>query len=90
MKKIITSYNIVDGDYVAGVDDERTIDNIIKIPVVSVEETVIENKPEEPPPEPEPEPKETVLQLFRNNEGIVVGIEVQCTCGEKILIKMEY
>jgi hypothetical protein len=36
------------------------------------------------------EPKEPVLKLIKNNEGIVVGIEVSCGCGEKIMIKMEY
>ena len=47
---------------------------------ISVEEEVL--VPEEP--------KEPVLQLVRNGDGIVIGIEVLCGCGEKIIIKMEY
>ena len=43
---------------------------------------------EEPPLPPEPiDPK---LQLIRNHDGIVVGIEVFCGCGRYTLIKMEY
>jgi len=33
------------------------------------------------------EPK---LQLTRNSEGVIIGIEVLCTCGEKILIRLDY
>jgi len=52
------------------------------------EEIEAEAEPEEPPPPPEP--VEPVLKLIRNEDGIVLGIEVHCGCGEKILIKMEY
>jgi len=90
MGKIISNYSIVDNLQSTTDDDEKSLDNIIKIPVISPEETVIVAQPEPPPPEPEPAPRETILQLIRNNEGIVTGIEVQCSCGEKILIKMEY
>jgi len=92
MKKIIANYSIVDNPQASTDDDEKSIDNIIKIPVINPEEKVIITQQEEPPPPPPPppEPKETILQLIRNNEGIVTGIEVQCMCGEKILIKMEY
>ena len=57
------------------VEDEAIIEEIIPV----VEDIIV---PEEP--------KEPVLQLIRNGDGIVIGIEVQCGCGEKIIIKMEY
>jgi len=91
MKKIITNYNIVDdGSYVVE-NEEKSLEPIIKVPVFNDEEPIIIAQPEEPVEEVEDTtPKETILQLVRNNEGIVIGIEVQCICGEKIWIKMEY
>ena len=56
-------------------EPEIAIEEVINV----VEETIV---PEEP--------KEPVLQLIRNGDGIVIGIEVLCGCGEKIIIKMEY
>jgi len=90
MKKIIANYNIVDSGQIALEDEEKTLDPIIKIPVINEAEPVIIAQPEEPIEEEDTGPKETILQLVRNNEGVVIGIEVQCICGEKIWIKMEY
>ena len=83
-------------------NDETLIPNGEPEPV---DEPMYESEPE-PLPEPEvvveeeisvieelvipEEPIEPVLQLIRNGDGIVIGIEVQCSCGEKIIIKMEY
>jgi hypothetical protein len=55
--------------------------------------TVEEPEPEifiEPVIETVIEKKDPLLQLIRNSDGIVVGIDVQCSCGEHIMIKMEY
>jgi len=66
-----------------GEEEQKSLKPVVKIPVYQKEEKSIDyeeyNKLKEPK-----------LQLTRNNEGVVVGIEVLCTCGEKILIKMDY
>ena len=63
-----------------GEPEPDMVPEIVVEEVISVVEEVI--IPEEP--------KEPVLQLIRNGDGIVIGIEVLCGCGEKIIIKMEY
>lgn len=57
---------------------------VIKIPLVNEKEKKIEAT------DLLSKIKEPRLNLTRNNEGVVVGIEVQCVCGEKILIKLDY
>ena len=86
MSKVISNYNILKEASDVSDKEPQSLAPIIKIPVYEKEETEINmgtsealNKLTEPK-----------LQLTRNNEGVVVGIEVQCTCGEKILIKMDY
>jgi len=87
MGKIISNYNILKSEDGSSESKEpQSIDPIIKIPVYEKEETRI-NVNTNTSDARMTEPK---LQLTRNNEGVVVGIEVQCTCGEKILIKMDY
>ena len=91
MKKIISNYSItVSEDHEAKEYNEAA--PIIKVPIFKTEEKTIEAfdmSPPPPPPTP-PEPQEPKLQLKRNIEGIVVGIEVYCSCGENILIKLDY
>ena len=92
MNNIISSYSISKEN---DEDQEHPVTvPIIKIPIFKNEEKKIEvfevqPKEEEVIEEEKPviEPK---LQLTRNNEGVVIGIEVQCSCGETILIKMDY
>ena len=82
MSRIISNYTIlVEGE--KGEEEQKSLNPVVKIPLYQKEEKNIDyemyNKLNEPK-----------LQLTRNNEGVVVGIEVLCTCGEKILIKMDY
>ena len=86
MSKIISNYNLLPQE--KDVTDQqkfKTIDNIIKTPKIENDEVKIETK--EPPP---PEPTEPTLKLMRNQEGVVIAIELKCTCGEQMLIKMDY
>ena len=83
MHKIISNYNVVKDDGIIEAE-QQSINPVIKIPVYQKEEIKIDNN------EMLNKLKEPKLQLIRNNEGVVVGIEVLCTCGEKILIKMDY
>ena len=90
-KKIITNYHILNEGEETKEQVFKSIDPIVKIPIYNNEVkqiepmVIIEEEEEE-----EEIVLEPTLQLTRNTEGIVVGIEVQCTCGEKILIKMDY
>ena len=82
MSKIITNYKIAS---IAEKElEEKSIDPIIKVPIYQPEEKKIEAR------EMTVKHKEPKLQLMRNSEGIVVGIEVHCTCDEVIMIKMDY
>jgi len=84
MKKIISNYIIEN-------DDQKTdsivtkAPPIIKIPIV--DEKKISIKTESTSANKITEP---VLHLNRNHEGIVLSIEVRCTCGERIIIKLDY
>jgi len=82
MKKIISNYNILPDDKEE--KDLQSVSNVIKIPVYQKDDKKIDHN------ETNYKLKEPVLQLTRNIEGVVVGVEVSCTCGEKILIKMDY
>ena len=104
MQKIITNYEITATND-PNENKYQETENIIKIPIFKNEEkrievfdkkSVEEEKHEiieeiiriEPPLPPEPiDPK---LHLIRNNDGVVVGIEVYCSCGRYTLIKVEY
>jgi len=95
MSKIISNYSISKSNE-KEIDQYHEVAPIIKVPIFQHEDKTIETfemKPAEQDSELEPEPeepKEPKLQLRRNIEGIVVGIEVHCACGEMILIKMDY
>ena len=82
MNKIISNYNILADE--SNGEEQRSVNPIVKIPVYQKEDVKIDYN------EAYNKLKEPKLQLTRNNEGVVVGIEVLCTCGEKILIKMDY
>ena len=82
MNKIISNYNILVEENNG--EEQRSVNPIVKIPVYQKEEKKIDCN------ETYNKLKEPKLQLTRNNEGVVVGIEVLCTCGEKILVKMDY
>jgi hypothetical protein len=85
MSKIISSYQIVNNlSEIEDDSDVRSVDPVVKIPIIEEEPTEIEQK------ELFPKATEPKLQLTRNDEGIVVGIEVECTCGEKMLIRLDY
>jgi hypothetical protein len=85
MSKVITEYKIVKDN--KSVDDDssfKSVEPVIKIPVIErVEKKIVAR-------DMTPKLEEPKLQLTRNTEGVVVGIEVQCTCGEKILIRLDY
>ena len=88
MSKIIRNFRIVDDDNVENYEDDRnykSVEPVIKIPIYNNKEKEIE--PVNLYPKINEEPK---LQLMKNTEGVVVGIEVHCTCGEKILIRLDY
>jgi hypothetical protein len=103
MGKVVSNWTL-DESNVKNVDDQpRKINSIVRNTIIDPEEKVIQNftpkksvleakisEAAEVVPEKKIEPIEPLLQLIRNNEGIVIGIEVQCGCGEKIMIKMEY
>jgi len=89
MSKIISNYSVTK-DELAKDETHHSATAIIKIPVFRNEEKKIEAFDIKPQIEEPKEPKEPKLQLTRNKEGIVIGIEVQCSCGETILIKMDY
>ncbi len=86
MKKIITNYTI-DGENVKQINDQivSKVPQVIKIPVLDKQETMIKSESSVAH-----KIKEPMLHLNRNNEGIVLSIEVQCTCGERIIIKLDY
>lgn len=85
MRKIINNYSIVDDKTNEKKEHSHHPTNpVIKIPVYQEKEKQIDSN------NLQTKLKEPKLQLTRNNEGVVVGIEVQCVCGEKILIKLDY
>ena len=90
MSKIISYYSVATEEEETDEKKYQEAAPIIKVPIFKNEEKKIETMDLIPPPPELPEPKEPKLQLTRNNEGVVIGIEVQCSCGETILIKMDY
>jgi hypothetical protein len=83
MNKILSKYNILHDDKCTD-QEKQSLNTVIKVPVYQKDEMKIDYN------ETLNKPKEPKLHLTRNNEGVVVGIEVLCVCGEKILIKMDY
>ncbi|HOD54252.1 MAG TPA: hypothetical protein PKJ08_06985 [Candidatus Cloacimonadota bacterium] len=84
MKKIISNY-IIEEDNKKGSTSVSKAPPIIKIPIVDEKNISIRTESNTANKITEP-----VLQLNRNHEGIVLSIEVQCTCGERIIIKLDY
>lgn len=86
MKKIISNYTI-DGENSKQINDQivSKVPPVIKIPVLQNSQVHINSESNVAHMSKEP-----ILHLNRNNEGIVLSIEVQCTCGEKIIIKLDY
>ncbi|HPY96983.1 MAG TPA: hypothetical protein PL063_07195 [Candidatus Cloacimonadota bacterium] len=82
MKKIITDYII---DEKAPSTNITKAPPIIKLPIVDEQKVSINTESDVKMRSDEP-----VLKLNRNQEGVVLSIEVQCKCGEKIIIKMDY
>ena len=82
MKKIITDYIIDDN---APKTNITKAPPIIKLPVVNDQKVSINTESNVQMKSNEP-----VLKLNRNQEGVVLSIEVKCKCGEKIIIKMDY
>ena len=88
MSKIIRNFVVVDDGNKETDEEDRSyksVEPIIKIPIYNNKEKEIEAKDLYPKINEEPK-----LQLMKNTEGVVVGIEVHCTCGEKILIRLDY
>ncbi len=85
MKKIISNYSIENDKGFDTPFKATKVPPIIKIP--QIDQTSVKISSESHSPH---QPIEPVLHLNRNQEGIVLSIEVQCTCGEKILIKLDY
>lgn len=86
MKKIISNY-IIDDDQNEQAKEKpiSKVPPIIKIPVYQDEKVTIKSDSDQSNKISEP-----IIHLNRNNEGIVLSIEVHCSCGEKILIKLDY
>lgn len=84
MSKIVKNY-IVDEDQKKTNSPVFKAPPIIKIPIVEKQNVSIKTESSSSNKLNEP-----ILKLNRNNEGVVLSIEVQCTCGEKMIIKMEY
>jgi len=84
MKKVISNY-IIEEDTQKNETPVTKAPPIIKIPVVDEKRINIKTESSNANIITEP-----VLKLNRNHEGIVLSIEVQCTCGEKIIIKLDY
>ena len=88
MSKIIRNFKIVNDNNIENDDEDRSyksVEPIIKIPIYNNKEKEINTKDLYPIINEEPR-----LQLMKNTEGVVVGIEVHCKCGEKILIRLDY
>lgn len=85
MKKIISHYVIDDDKEKTPTPQAVKVPPIIKIPQIDQNAVKINTESHAPHQLTEP-----VLHLNRNQEGVVLSIEVQCTCGEKILIKLDY
>jgi hypothetical protein len=103
MSKILSNWTLDDENVKSIEEQQKTINPIVRNTVIESGERLIQKHTPPKPivetqitettevvPEKKNEPTEPLLQLIRNNEGIVIGIEVQCGCGEKIMIKMEY
>lgn len=86
MKKIISNY-IIDNESNEQINDKliSKVPPIIKIPVYQNDKVTIKSDSDQSNKISEP-----IIHLNRNNEGIVLSIEVHCTCGEKIIIKLDY
>jgi len=87
MSKIIRNFIIENNDLKENDDDSlsKSHEHIIKVPIIEKNEKEI--SPRNLNPVLEEEPK---LHLMKNSEGVVVGIEVHCICGQKILIRLDY
>ncbi|MCK9330724.1 MAG: hypothetical protein PHY08_00715 [Candidatus Cloacimonetes bacterium] len=82
--KIISNYILEDIDKKEKNINIHKAPSVIKIPIIEKNDKKILSETSSS------NLKEPILKLSRNSEGVVVGIEVQCTCGETILIKMDY
>ena len=87
--KIITNYKISTSTEDI-LEEPKSKEPVIKIPVYNSEDTQIEVKKDEVEIVEEPKLDEPILKITRNNEGFVVGIEVQCRCRDKILIRLDF
>jgi hypothetical protein len=68
------------------VPEEETIEeDLVEEPFIDI--PIVVEDIEDPILKPLDEP---ILRLTRNNEGVVIGIEVQCRCREKILIRLDF
>ena len=88
MSKIVRNFTIIDDENMEPPKEEElllTSSVIIKAPSIDKNDKEINTKNLFEKKNDEPK-----LQIFKNTEGVVVGLEVLCTCGEKILIRLDY
>lgn len=85
-KRIIKNYTLK--------SDPKSVENkagfthfpkVIINPDVTPKERVITNRPPEDQKQKEPR-----IELQKDSHGVITAIHVECTCGEKFSIQMEY
>ena len=83
INRIIKEYKITDST-------SRKVDRATKIPRVLQNAKEISAKKIDIPGETIPLNNKPVINVNRNDQGIVLSIDVICGCGEKFSIELEY
>jgi len=83
INRVIKEYKITDSD-------SKKVNSATKIPRVLQNANEVESKKIEIPGETIPLNNKPVINVNRNDQGIVLSIDVICGCGEKFSIELEY
>jgi sensor histidine kinase regulating citrate/malate metabolism len=83
INRVIKKYKITDSN-------TKKVDYATKIPRVLQNTNEVQAKKVEIPGETIPLNNKPVINVNRNDQGIVISIDVICGCGEKFSIELEY
>ncbi len=83
INRVIKQYKITDSG-------TKKVDSATKIPRVLQDVNEVESKKLEIPGETIPLNNKPVINVNRNDQGIVLSIDVICGCGEKFSIELDY
>jgi len=91
-KTIIRNYVIDQGITTPSSPNDQKIPRIIKTAFIEKERTITGKpiKKQNTAENTEKEKKNSTMEINRNKDGIVISIDLICSCGEKHTIKLEY